>query len=173
MLIKRILRKIMDTRSKKILCCIDVGTKTGLEVGPLMNPIFTQEMGNVRYVDYATTEELRAKYADDPNVDVNMIVYVDYVWGDNRLQDLVGKDAPFDYIIASHVIEHVPDFIGWLKEVNAVLKAGGILSLVIQDKRFCFDYFRQQTTAADVLEAFLRKSRKPSPKQIYDSLQRS
>ena len=164
------MEQITTTRLEKILSCIDVSTQAGLEIGPLINPIVTHEMGNVCYVDLATTEELKLKYADDPNVDINKIVEVDYVWGKNKLPDLVGKDAPFDYMIASHVIEHVPDFIGWLKEIHAVLKPGGILSLVIPDKRYCFDYYRQLTTTAEVLDAFLRQSRKPSPKQVFDSL---
>jgi predicted SAM-dependent methyltransferase len=160
----------MATRLEKILSCIDVSTQVGLEIGALMNPIVTPEMGNIRYIDYATTEELKLKYQDDPNVDIDKIVKVDYVWGENTLPELVSKDNRFDYLVASHVIEHVPNFIGWLKEIHAVLKPGGILSLVIPDKRYCFDYYRQVTTTAEVLDAFLRNSRKPSPKQIYDSL---
>ena len=133
-----------------------------------MRPIVTPEMGTIRYVDHETTEGLKAKYAHDPNVDINQIVDVDYVWGTQKLPELVGDATLFDYVIASHVIEHVPDLIGWLKEIQTVLKPGGILSLVIPDKRYCFDYYRQLTKPADVLEAYLRSSRKPSPRQIFD-----
>ena len=158
----------MVTRLEKVLACIDVSTQVGLEIGALVNPIVTRDMGQVRYVDHATTDELRQKYANDPNVDIHKIVDVDYVWGKQGLPELVGQDAPFDYSVASHVIEHVPDFIGWLKEIHAVLKVGGILSLVIPDKRCCFDYHRQLTQVADVVEAFLHHSRKPSPRQVFD-----
>ncbi len=158
----------MATRLEKVLSCIDVGTQIGIEVGPLMNPIITRDMGQVRYIDHATTEELKTKYAHDLNVDISKIVDVDYVWGKEGLPDLVGKDAPFDYLVASHVVEHVPDFIGWLKEIHAVLKVDGILSLVIPDKRYCFDHHRQLTQGADVVDAFLRHSRKPSPRQIFE-----
>jgi ubiquinone/menaquinone biosynthesis C-methylase UbiE len=160
--------KSMVTRLEKILACIDVSTEIGLEVGALVNPIVTRDMGQVRYVDHATTEELKAKYAHDPNVDIHKIVDVDYVWGKEGLPELVGQDAPFDYLVASHVIEHVPDFIGWLKEIHAVLKVDGVLSLVIPDKRCCFDYHRQLTQVADVVDAFLHHSRKPSPRQVFD-----
>jgi SAM-dependent methyltransferase len=158
----------METRLEKILACIDVRTETGLEVGALVSPIVTPDMGNIRYIDHATTEELQAKYAHDPNVDIHKIVKVDYVWGKEGLPELVGQDAPFDYLVASHVIEHVPDFIGWLKEVHAVLKVGGTLSLVIPDKRYCFDYYRRPTLVADVVDAFLHHARKPSPRQVFD-----
>jgi predicted SAM-dependent methyltransferase len=158
----------MVTRLEKVLSCIDVSKETGLEVGALMNPCVTRDTGRVYYIDHATTEELRSKYANDPNVDVQKIIEVDYVWGEESLPELVGKDAPFDYLIASHVIEHVPDFIGWLKEVHSVLKVGGILSLVIPDKRYCFDYYRQVTRTSDIVEAFLNHARQPTLRQVFD-----
>lgn len=161
---------MMMTREQKILSCINPATQIGIEIGALTNPIVTREMGNIRYVDHATTEELRSKYAHDPNVDTTKIVEVDYVWGSQSLPELVGDEAPFDYVIASHVIEHVPDFIGWLKEVRAILKPNGVLSLVIPDKQRCFDYYRNTTKPSEVLEAYLQHSRKPSSRQIFDYL---
>ena len=158
----------MNTRTEKILSCIDVKTQSGIEIGALMRPIVTHEMGSIRYVDVATTEELKLKYTDDPNVDIDEIVDVDYIWGDSKLADLM-KDASFDYVIASHVVEHVPDFIGWLYEIHEILKTGGILSLAIPDKRYCFDYNRPLTTMGEILDSFLRQSRKPSLKQVFDS----
>jgi hypothetical protein len=71
-------------------------------------------------------------------------------------------------VVASHVIEHVPDLIGWLKETHAVLKPGGILTLAIPDKRYCFDYFRPPTQPADVVDAYLRNQRKPGPRQVFE-----
>jgi len=158
----------MATRLDKILACIDVRTEIGLEVGALTNPIVTRDMGQVRYIDHATTDELKEKYAHDSTIDIHKIVDVDYVWGKEGLPELVGQDATFDYLVASHVVEHVPDFIGWLKEIHAVLKVGGILSLVIPDKRYCFDYHRQLTQVADVVEASLHHYRKPSPRHVFD-----
>ena len=155
------------TRNEKILACINPNSQIGLEIGPLTKPIITREMGIVHYVDHATTEELRAKCVPWGTIDVSKIVDVDYVWGDKNLKELTCKENPFDYVIASHVIEHVPDFIGWLKEIRSVLRNGGILSLDIPDKRFTFDYLRQLTKTADILEAFLLKSKKPSLKQIF------
>jgi predicted SAM-dependent methyltransferase len=125
-------------------------------------------MGTIRYIDHETTGGLKAKYANDPNVDINQIVDVDYVWGTQTLSELVADEAPFDYVIASHVIEHVPDFVGWLQEVHSVLRPGGILSLAIPHKQFCFDYYRALSRPADVIEAYLENRRKPSLRQIFD-----
>lgn len=157
----------MDKRGK-MLDIIDPSHGSGLEIGALDIPTVTREMGRVRYVDHASTEELRVKNRDNPFVKVDEIVDVDFVWGDKTLPELVASEAPFDYVVASHVIEHVPDLVGWLGEVRAILRARGVLSLAIPDKRFCFDHFRQPSTAADVLEAYLRRDRKPGFRQFFD-----
>lgn len=158
----------MMTRQEKILSCIDPATQLGIEIGALNRPIVTREMGNIRYVDYTSTEELKQKYISDPNVDINQIVDVDYIWGEKCLPELVAHESPFDYVVAVHVIEHVPDLIGWLKEIHTTLKPGGILALAIPDKRYCFDYYRQLTGLPEVIEAYLQVNRKPTPRQIFD-----
>ncbi len=157
----------MDKRGK-MLDIIDPSRGFGPEIGPLDIPVVSREMGRVRYVDHASTEELRVKNRDNPFVKVDQIVEVDYVWGSKTLPELVAPEAPFDYVVASHVIEHVPDFVGWLGEIRAILRPRGVLSLAIPDKRYCFDHFRQPSTAGDVLEAYLRRDRKPGFRQLFD-----
>ncbi len=159
----------MDKR-EKMLALVDPAHTSGLEIGPLDIPIVTREMGRVRYVDHVSTEELRVKNRENPFVDVDRIVEVDYVWGTKTLPELVASESPFDYVVASHVIEHVPDLVGWLEEVRAVLRPRGVLSLAVPDKQYCFDYFRQPTGAAEVLEAYLRHDRKPGFRQLFDHL---
>jgi SAM-dependent methyltransferase len=143
----------MDKRGR-MLAEIDPSRGIGLEIGPLDSPIVTREMGNVRYVDHASTEELKVKNRGNRFVNLDRIVDVDFVWGARTLPELVGAEGPFDYVIASHVIEHVPDLVGWLNEVRAILRPQGILSLAIPDKRYCFDHYRPPTTVADALEAY-------------------
>lgn len=159
---------MVETRNEKLLHYIDPRNSVGVEIGPLTNPIVTRDMGSIYYIDHATTAELQAKYAHDPGVDVSKIVDVDYVWGEKSLTELTQAKQPFDYLIASHVIEHVPDLIGWLEEIRSILKPGGILSLAIPDKRQCFDYKRQITQLCDVFEAYLHHRKKPSSRQIFD-----
>src|SRR3954453_14925536 len=151
----------------QILERIDVRSMRGLEIGPLHNPIVAKGDGvDVRYVDHADTETLRRKYADDPNVP--FVHDVDVAWGARRLADAVGEGGAFDYVIASHVIEHVPDLVSWLGELGEVLRPGGVVSLVVPDKRFCFDARRQVTDPGDVVEAYLSKRSRPSIAQIFD-----
>lgn len=155
------------TRLEKLLQHIDPAGQTGLEIGALTRPVITQAMGPVRYVDHCSTAELRAKYQSDPNIDETTIVEVSYVWGEQPLAEVVGGEK-FDYIVASHVIEHVPDMVGWLRELAAVLKPGGILSLAIPDKRWSFDCRRENTHFGQMVQAFVEGRRRPSLGQVVD-----
>jgi SAM-dependent methyltransferase len=121
---------------------IDVANGRGLEIGPLASPVVPRTLGDVYYVDHLATDDLVAKYTGDPKVDERSIVSTDFVWGSNTLAEAVGDLAPFDYVVASHVLEHVPDLVGWLDEVAAVLRPGGRLSLAMPDRRYTFDVRR-------------------------------
>jgi SAM-dependent methyltransferase len=90
------------------------------------------------------------------------------VWGPETLDQVVGPDQRFDYVIASHVAEHVPDLVGWLREIRKVLKEDGVLSLVIPDRRYTFDYLRQSSTTSQLVDAYLRAIRRPTPGQVFD-----
>lgn len=146
---------------------LDLARLEGLEIGPLAQPVVDKQQAKISYVDHASTAELKEKYAADPNVCKERIVSVDYVTGGRPLPEVVGI-GQFDYVIASHVIEHVPDMIGFLKDVTQVLRPGGFLSLAVPDKRYTFDYFRNDTVLADVIDAHLRHLKRPSSRQIFD-----
>lgn len=154
----------MDRR-ERLLGGVDLAHSTGLEIGALHAPIVRRDEGRILYVDYAATEVVRAN-RNDPNIDPETIVEVDIVWGERRLAEAAGERV--DYVVASHVIEHVPDLIGWLDELAEVLKPGGVLGLAIPDRRFTFDRLRNETTVADVFEAWLDQRRLPRPRQILD-----
>lgn len=147
---------------------IDLANSTGIEIGPLVNPMVRKNESDVHYVDRATTEELKKWYSKDPALNVDDIMDISYVWGDQSLAQATGGQEQFDYCIASHVIEHIPDLITWLNEISSVLKPGGIASFAVPDRHYTFDYLRPETTLADLVDAHLKKLRKPSTRQIYD-----
>jgi len=156
------------TRREKLLFNLDLKTMRGIEIGPLANHIVDKRDSAVLYVDHADEESLKIKYATDPNVDVGKIVAVDATWGSQTLREALWDRGMFDYVIASHVLEHVPDMLGWLTEIAEVLRPGGQLSLAIPDKRFTFDYLRQPSRLNEVIDAYLRHNRQPAPGQIFD-----
>lgn len=158
----------MPGRTDALLKSIDVATSKGLELGPLINPVVLREMGDIRYIDHVDTDALRARYATHVGFDVDAIVPIDYVSHTGSIHDAVGPDIPFDYVIASHVIEHVPDVIGWLGDIRSVLRDDGVLSLAIPDHRRCFDALRSPTVTADLIHAHLTTPTIPSPRQVFD-----
>ena len=158
----------MADRTDSLLSAIDVATSKGLELGPLAKPVVGRDAGDIRYIDHIDTDALRARYADHDGFDLDAIVPIDYVSINGSIHEAVGADAPFDYVIASHVIEHVPDLIGWLRDIRGVLRDDGVLSLAIPDHRRCFDALRSPTVTADVVDAHLTKPTVPTPRQVFD-----
>ncbi len=152
----------------KILAMIDVAGGRGLEIGALMKPIVTKDMGRIEYVDRASTEELRRWYANQGHVDPSEVVEVDHVWGSQTLLACVGGQRSYDYVVASHVIEHIPDLLGWLQEIASVLADGGIASLAVPDKRYTFDVLRRTSSASELVDAYVRGLRRPDPRQLFD-----
>ncbi len=144
----------------------------GLEIGPLAQPVVIPSFGDISYVDLAPRETLAAYYANDPFVDVKDIPEIDY-WittPDGGLRTLAQAvdGASFDYVVASHVIEHVPDVIGWLAEVASVTADEGALVLAVPDRRFSFDAARPATTVGQALAAHEAGDRTPSVRAVYD-----
>lgn len=148
-------------RNEILLQGID-GRSLGLEIGPSHRPTAAKRDGfNVRILDHLDAAGLRAKYADH-GLDLDAIEEVDYVWRGESLEDLVGGTR-FAWIIASHVIEHVPDFVGFLRSCERILAPGGVLSLAVPDKRYCFDCERENSSLARVVDVALARPTNHSP----------
>jgi SAM-dependent methyltransferase len=144
------------------------GGAIGLEIGALTTPLVRKGQGKIIYVDHASTEELRQKYRDHETVAPGQIVQVDAVWGDKTIQEALTDCGSVDYVLASHVIEHVPDLVTWLNELASVLNNDGTIRLAIPDLRYCFDYVREPTRLTDIVTAFALRARRPQPREIID-----
>lgn len=140
----------------------------GIEIGPLDRPIIPRSGTSVLYADHVSREGLAAKYADHGNVDKTAIPHIDVVLSEITLRDALGLGS-MHYVLASHVIEHIPNPIAWLQELHDVLVDGGIVSLAIPDRRQCFDALRRESTAAEWIEAYLLVRDRPSPSRIFDA----
>ncbi len=138
-----------------------------MEIGPLADPLVRKSEGAVRYVDHASSDDLRATYAANPGVDVSAIVEVDAVWGEQSLAECLGGES-VDYVMASHVAEHVPDLVTWLAEIRAVLRPGGQLRLALPDARFSHDALRDETRLIDLLTAWVLRARRPQVRDVLD-----
>jgi SAM-dependent methyltransferase len=143
------------TRNEKILARISRPMKI-LEIGPSYSPVLARaDNWDVYSLDHKTAEELRAKYARHSNVDISRIQDVDFVWQDGPIETAIPADqlGTFQACIGSHMIEHMPDIVGFFRSLEAILSPEGVVSLVVPDKRFCFDFFQPITMTGDILAA--------------------
>ncbi len=75
-----------------------------------------------------------------------------------------------DYAVPGHLIEHVPDVIGWLLDLRGTLKKDGLLSMAIPDRRFTSDRCRSESTAGEMLEAHLLRLQRPPARHLFDQV---
>ena len=142
-----------------------------VEIGPSFSPLTPKRDGwRCFTVDHADQERLVEKYRHDPSVDVAMIEPVDFVWTEAALSDAVPVEhhGTFDVFLASHVIEHIPDLIGFLRSAEALVRSSGRMVLAIPDKRVCFDFFRPLTTTGDLLASHRERRARYMPKVVWD-----
>jgi SAM-dependent methyltransferase len=142
-----------------------------IEIGPSYNPIAPKTAGwKTKTLDHTTREALIAHYRGQPGVDVSRIEEVDFIWTSGCLTDAIPNalHATFDAFIASHVIEHAPDFIGFLEAAALLLKPEGVVVLAVPDKRYCFDYFQPLTTTGQLLAAHAERRSRHTRRIAFD-----
>jgi len=156
-------------RTEKILHLCNLEGK-GLEIGPSHSPVVPKSGGrDIETIDHLDREGLVQKYkAYGLDIDFGKIEEVDYVWQGGSYTELTGKRDHYDYIIASHLIEHTCDLIGFLGDCWEMLKEGGALSLAIPDKGYCFDYFRPVSGLGKVIDAHLAGPSVHTPGTLYE-----
>ena len=167
-IVERPVTRIARARRALLASIIGDNVQSILEIGALDNPTFLSSERETRYLDYFSASELKEKASRNSNRSPDKLVNVTYVLGGRVMSDVV--DRTFDLVIANHVIEHVPDMIGWLIEVGQLTDPGGHLFLSVPDRRFTFDYFRPVTDAVELVRAHDEKRTRPSEYQIARQL---
>jgi SAM-dependent methyltransferase len=158
------------TRNELLLSMFDA-SGIGLEIGAGFNPLLPKAAGyRVETLDHATADQLRDKYRNDPHVDVGRIEEVDFVADGRAIAEVVGKPGHYDYIVASHVIEHTPDLLGFLKDCETLLNQAGTLVLAVPDKRRCFDLLQPLTSTGMILQAHEERRTRHPPSTLFDHI---
>lgn len=159
----------MFDRRAAVVEGLDLAHQRGIEIGALDKPLISRADGPVLYVDYMDAPSLKMRWRHNPQIKPHRIE-VDRVWRDKPLLEVMGPDAPLDYVVAAHVIEHAPNMIGWLAQIHDTLRDGGELRLVIPDKRFTFDTLRRVSSLPELVVAHLEKATKPTALCVLDCL---
>ena len=144
---------------------------TGLEIAPYFNPLLDRARHDVRYVDCIDNNTIIRKAAENPGVVGRHVPRIDWVWTPGKpLRSCIPADVLFDYCVATHVMEHVPDTIGWLNQIFEVMRDGAVLALALPDRRYGMDYYRRETTLGDLVGNWLQAPSRPTTTQIVDFL---
>ncbi len=126
------------------------GLGSGVEIGgSAHNDYGLPDCINVDYTDDMTTvykDEERKHYGEAKAVDVvseGDILPLD--WADH-----------FDYLLNSHVIEHMPDTIGCIEEWHRVVKPNGLILFVVPNRDSCeaSDKAMPYVTMAELFEDY-------------------
>ncbi|GJD51797.1 hypothetical protein OPKNFCMD_4556 [Methylobacterium crusticola] len=150
-------RRAADRRLARLTHDVGLPEGKGLEFGPGANPTPLPAGLRVAYVDHA-----REAQAGLPGA-----VPIDHGWaGSGPLGPVLGETG-FDFAIAAQVAQYVPNLLGWLRGIHAVLRPGGVLNLSLPDKRFMFDAGRAASSTAELVEADLLAYTRPSARQLF------
>jgi SAM-dependent methyltransferase len=124
-------------------------TRKTLEIGPFNRPLTRGP--NVKYFDVLDEEGLIVR-AQSFGFETADIPTIDFVSSEADLGIIHEK---FSFILSSHVLEHQPNMIKHLSDVQKLLEPGGYYFLLIPDKRYCFDHFIPESNLAQVIEAWV------------------
>src|SRR5262249_21298395 len=117
----------------------------GTEIGALWRRSPVASGARVWYVDREASSDLTRHYSEISSP----LVQPDFVADAAHLPFEAGS---LDFIIASHVLEHLPFPLTALESWYRLLSSRGTLLLRVPDKRFTFDVKRQRTSLNHLLE---------------------
>jgi SAM-dependent methyltransferase len=123
---------------------------TVLEIGPFNRPM--KKGHNIRYFDVLDRDGLIQRAQQIGYETSGIPAKIDYVSAE---ADLGVVKEKFDFVLSSHSIEHQPNLVRHLTEVERLLEPGGCYFLIIPDKRFCFDHFMPETPISLMIEAYV------------------
>ena len=145
---------------KKIAPCFD--NKTGLEVGG-PSRIFSRELPlyniakNIDGCNFSTSTVWEGNISQGQNYN--------YSPGKTGYQfiseasDLKGiENNAYDFLLASHCLEHCANALKTVEEWLRVIKPGGCLLMILPDKRFTFDHNRPTTSFEHLLADYNNKT---------------
>lgn len=140
-----------------------------LEVGALDIPTYTKHECCIKYLDYYDDAEFE-NFLNERRIkkESQNIVNIDYCVKSKRFSKEINDR--FNLVIANHVIEHVPDVITWINEIDKILSPGGMVFLAIPDRRFTLDYLRRDSNIVDFMKSLDADLVKPDLYQILDFL---
>jgi 2-polyprenyl-3-methyl-5-hydroxy-6-metoxy-1,4-benzoquinol methylase len=137
----------------------------GLEIGALHQPLAVPQNCKVEYLNVKSQESLIALFPEVKNIVKN-----EYVGNINNQSVYEITNNKFNFIIANHVIEHLPNPINAIKNICDALLNDGILVISIPDKRNSYDKNRALTGYYHILADYYLSTQYNSDENIIEVL---
>jgi len=138
---------------------------TILELGPNLSPVFRKENFKVSYLETVDKTGLIQR-ANKKNISHHLIPEIDFIFNaDKGMLKSLPDNIKFDYLCSSHVIEHIPNFIQHLIDVEFLLNENGEYLIISPDKKYTFDHLRPFTTVGE----FLSRHKSPNDNLSFSS----
>ncbi|GAC1617161.1 MAG: hypothetical protein NVS9B1_26640 [Candidatus Dormibacteraceae bacterium] len=146
-IVRRTQARLLDPRTRKRYRLARWLAGDGVEIGALFRPLPVPPRARVRYVDRMTVAQLRDHY---PELSGQPLVAVDAI---GSAEDLSAyPDGSLDFVIASHLMEHMQYPIRALTSFHRVLRVGGVAYLALPDARVGIDQDRDLTPLDHLLD---------------------
>lgn len=132
-----------------------------LEFGPLTRCLLDRKKyKNYFFADIRSTEEVKNLYSGNEylkrtGIEVNTddVIDIDFVVK-GSYKDTFKNVEKFDYVIVSHVLEHIPNLLDFFIDVQNILKRNGEIIIIYPDRRFSFDHFRSDSKFSDIYDVW-------------------
>jgi SAM-dependent methyltransferase len=174
-MLKKILRRILKrkymitrkdyqlNRFNYLSKLVNLKDSEGLEIGACDLPTVPREAGKCEFADFRSAEEMSRLW----NLQLETVMPVQYILKrDTKVHHQI--DKKFDYVVLCHVIEHIPNMIGYIKDLHNLLKTGGVMLIVCPDKRRTPDASRPSTTIEHLLDDYYNDCYYPSLEHILE-----
>ena len=126
---------------------------SGIEIGPGHTAFPVPPGVDVRYVDRWSAAQQRALFpelADSDFRERDFEIDLDL----ERLSAFAA--ATQDFVIASHILEHLANPLAMVQEIHRVLRSGGLLVLLLPDYHVTFDRGRKPTSIEHLVDEYRR-----------------
>jgi SAM-dependent methyltransferase len=143
-------------------------TGNGIEIGPGHMPFPLPTSLSVRYVDRwepTVNSTLFPELGESPGFpEPDVVTHLDL----DRLSQFAGSSQ--DFVIASHVLEHLANPLAMLEDIHRVLRPKAHLVLLLPDRHKTFDCDRSPTPLAHLVDEYRRDVREVDDAHIIDFL---
>ena len=123
----------------------------GVEIGALNTPLALPDGAHTTYADYLSTEELRLAYPS-----LSGIVPVDILLKSRDFSEL--EPDSFDFIVANHVIEHLPNPLRAIETWGRALAPFGTMYIAFPVRERCLDAPRPISTIEHLIDDYRKNT---------------